>query len=104
MLRSSLATLPRTLDQTYDRILCAIDEEYSEYAMRILQWLTFSARPLSVEEIAEVVAIDVARDPAFDRDEILEDPLDTLYIYSSLVTITTNKPDGSGGLTSVSSL
>jgi hypothetical protein len=91
MLRKSLATLPRTLDQTYDRILSAISEEYSEYAMRILQWLTFSARPLSVEEIAEVVAIDIARDPAFDRDEVLEDPLEALNICSSLVTITTNE-------------
>ncbi|RYN17037.1 hypothetical protein AA0119_g11495 [Alternaria tenuissima] len=93
MLRKSLATLPRTLDQTYDRILTAISEEYAEYAMRILQWLTFSARPLSVEEIAEVVAIDVARDPAFDGDEVLEDPLEVLDICSSLVTITTNKAD-----------
>ncbi|KAI1580556.1 Ank-2 multi-domain protein [Pyrenophora tritici-repentis] len=94
MLRKSLATLPRTLDQTYDRILSAISEEYSEYAMRILQWLTFSERPLSVEEIAEVVAIDVARDPAFDRDEVLEDPLEALDICSSLVTITKNEAGG----------
>ncbi|PSN64889.1 HET-domain-containing protein [Corynespora cassiicola Philippines] len=94
MLHRSLATLPQTLDQTYDRILTAISEEYTEYAMRILQWLTFSARPLSVEEIAEVVAIDVARDPAFDRDEVLEDPLEALNICSSLVTITTNGADG----------
>jgi hypothetical protein len=62
--------------------------------MRILQWLTFSARPLSVEEIAEVVAINLARDPAFDRDEVLEDPLEALNICSSLVTITTNEADG----------
>ncbi|KAI1577402.1 vegetative incompatibility protein HET-E-1 [Pyrenophora tritici-repentis] len=94
MLRKSLASLPRTLDQTYDRILSTISEEYSKYAMRILQWLTFSARPLSVEEIAEVVAIDVARDPAFDRDEVLEDPLEVLDICSSLVTITKNEADG----------
>jgi ankyrin repeat protein len=94
MLRKSLATLPRTLDQTYDRILSTISEEYSEYAMRILQWLTFSARPLTVAEVAEVVAIDVARDPAFDRDEALEDPLEALNICSSLVTITTNKDQG----------
>ncbi|KAH5552913.1 hypothetical protein HBI25_177950 [Parastagonospora nodorum] len=94
MLRKSLATLPRTLDQTYDRILFTISEEYSEYAMRILQWLTFSARPLSVEEMAEVVAIDVARDPAFDRDEVLEDPLEVLNICSSLVTITRSEADG----------
>jgi hypothetical protein len=99
MLRKSLATLPRTLDQTYDRILTGIGEEYSEYAMRILQWLTFSARPLSVEEVAEVVAIDVTRDPAFDRDEVLEDQLEVLDICSSLVTITTNEADGRSGST-----
>jgi hypothetical protein len=93
MLRKSLASLPRTLDQTYDRILLAISEECSEYAMRILQWLTFSARPLAVEEIAEVVAIDVARDPAFDREEVLEDPLEALNICSSLVTISTVQSD-----------
>ena len=57
--------------------------------MRILKWLTFSARPLLIEEVAEVVAIDVARDPAFDRDEVLEDPLEALNICSSLVTIST---------------
>jgi ankyrin repeat protein len=99
MLHKSLASLPRTLDQTYDRILTAIGEEYSEYAMRILQWLTFSARPLSVEEVAEVVAIDVARDPAFDGDEVLEDPLEVLDICSSLVTITTNEVDRRSGST-----
>ncbi|CAN9092244.1 unnamed protein product [Alternaria alternata] len=97
MLRKSLASLPRTLDQTYDRILSAISDEHSNYAIRILQWLTFSARPLSVEEVAEVVAIDAARDPAFDRDEVLEDPLEVLDICSSLVTITTNEVDRRSG-------
>ncbi|KAG9187069.1 hypothetical protein G6011_10177 [Alternaria panax] len=97
MLRKSLATLPRTLDQTYDCILTAISEEYAEYAMRILQWLTFSARPLSVEEVAEVVAIDVARDPAFDRDEVLEDPLEALNICSSLVIISRIQAEGRPG-------
>jgi hypothetical protein len=97
MLRKSLATLPQTLDQTYDRILTAISEEDCKYATRILQWLTFSARPLSVEEIAEVAAIDVEHDPAFDRDEVLEDPLEALNICSSLVTITMSKVDGREG-------
>ncbi|KAF1966679.1 ankyrin, partial [Bimuria novae-zelandiae CBS 107.79] len=89
-LRKALATLPLTLDQTYERILSAISEADLEYAIRILRWLTFSARPLSVNEIAEVVAIDTKRDPAFDRDEVLKDPLDALHICSSLVTITVN--------------
>ncbi|CAN9382094.1 unnamed protein product [Alternaria alternata] len=86
-LRKSLATLPQTLDQTYDRILTAIREDDSAYAMRILQWLTFSARPLTVNEVAEIVAIDVAREPAFDRDEVLTDSLEVLDICSGLVTI-----------------
>lgn len=92
-LRKSLATLPQTLDQTYDRILTAISEEDQDYALRILQWLTFSARPLSVEEVAEVVAIDVAGNRAFNRDEVLEDPLEALNICSSLVTVTTNQAE-----------
>jgi hypothetical protein len=94
MLRESLATLPPTLDQTYDRILCAIYKQDSKYALRILQWLTFSAQPLSIEEVAEVVAIDVLRDTAFDRNEVLEDPLEALNICSSLVTVTINKEEG----------
>ncbi|KAF1928951.1 HET-domain-containing protein, partial [Didymella exigua CBS 183.55] len=97
MLRKSLATLPQTLDQTYDRILTAIGEGDCEYAMRILQWLTFSMRPMSVEEVAEVVAIDMARDPAFDCDDVLEDPLEALNICSSLVTISTIQGQGRSG-------
>ncbi|KAJ8106078.1 hypothetical protein OPT61_g9781 [Boeremia exigua] len=92
-LREALATLPPTLDQTYDRILCGIDADDREYALKILQWLVFSERPLSVEEVAEVIAIDIERDPAFDRDEVLEDPMDVLNICSSLVTITRGKKD-----------
>ncbi|KAI4941700.1 hypothetical protein J4E91_010574 [Alternaria rosae] len=92
MLRKSLATLPQTLDQTYDRILTAINEKDRMYTIRILQWLTFSARPLYLEEVAEVVAIDIVREPAFDPDEVLMDPLEALEICSSLVTIVVEKP------------
>lgn len=93
-LHKTLATLPQTLDQTYDRILCAISKEDCAYAIRILQWLTFSARPLCLEEIAQVVAIGVARDPAFDHEEVLEHPLEALNICSSLATVSTKKAQG----------
>jgi ankyrin repeat protein len=94
MLRKALAALPPTLDKTYERILCAIAEEDAVYAIRVLLWLAFSDRPLTIEEVAEVVAIDVARDPAFDREEVLEDPLETLDICSSLVTTVTDNDNG----------
>jgi hypothetical protein len=44
-------------------------------------------QPLTIEEIAEVVAIDIDRYPAFDA-EVLEDPLDILDICTSVITIT----------------
>jgi hypothetical protein len=95
-LRKSLATLPPTLDETYDRILSAISEDDLQYAVPILRWLTFSARPLLADEVAEIVAINLEDEARFDPEEVLEDPLDVLNICSSLVTMTTDK-DGEMG-------
>lgn len=79
------------MDQTYDRILASISTTDIRYAIPILRWLTFSKRPLSVDEIAEIVAIDLGDEAKFDRDEVLEDPLDVLNICPSLVIITTEE-------------
>jgi hypothetical protein len=83
-------------------MLCSIDEEFAEYAVRVLRWLAFCGQPLSIEQISEVVAIDTERDPPFDREEVLQDPLDVLSICSSLVVITSPEPDVSDSLTAVS--
>jgi hypothetical protein len=63
MIQKALSSLPKTLDDTYDRILCQIDKEYIQYTLQILHWLTYSARPLGIEEIAEVTAIDTENGP-----------------------------------------
>lgn len=89
-LRKALATLPRTLYETYARILCNIDEEHQEDALHILQWLAFSERPLQLKEIAEVVAIDVNNHPQFHPRRRLPDPEDVVTICSSLITVTQN--------------
>jgi hypothetical protein len=91
MLRKALADLPPTLDATYERILCSIQDDCYSHALCILQWLASSARAVSIEEIAEAIAIDVCRPKAFDQDEVLADPLDVLEIFSSLVTIAATK-------------
>jgi ankyrin repeat protein len=52
-----LDDLPKTLDETYERMLQSIDEEKWECAYRIFQFLTVAARPLRVEELAEVFSI-----------------------------------------------
>ena len=84
-LRKALKALPKTLDETYARILDNIDEEYSQDAFRILQWLVYSARPLRIEEVAEVLAINTD-ESRFDPENRLPEPRDLLTICSSLVT------------------
>lgn len=82
-----MKSLPKNLEDTYARILCGIDEKYSLDVFKMLQWLTFSARPLHLEELAEVVAIDANESPYFDTDRRLLDPRDILTMCGSLVTI-----------------
>jgi ankyrin repeat protein len=57
-LRQFLNELPETLDETYDRILKGINKAQKNKAHRLLQCLTVAARPLLVEELAELLAFD----------------------------------------------
>jgi ankyrin repeat protein len=57
-LRGILEELPETLDGTYERVLREINKANREHARRLLQCLTVASRPLRVEELAEVLAID----------------------------------------------
>jgi hypothetical protein len=49
--------MPEGLDQTYDRILDSIPYGHRVYVQSALRWLAFSARPLSLEELAEAAVI-----------------------------------------------
>jgi len=57
-LRKALDELPTTLDDTYERALEGIPKEKRQYAHRLFQCLVAAIRPLSVEELAEIFAID----------------------------------------------
>src|SRR6266487_5860524 len=85
-LRKMLKALPKTLDATYERILMGIDEEYVQDAIKVLQCLVYSARPMQINEVAEVLAVDFDHEPRFDTERRLPDPRDILVICSSLVT------------------
>jgi len=56
--RRVLAELPKSLDETYERILEQIPESNRTHAHRLLQCLTVAVRPLRLEELAEVLAVD----------------------------------------------
>ena len=65
-----------TLDETYERILREIDEDNRAYANRLFQSLAVSIRPLRVEELAELSAINPNADSTseLDMDWFREDP------------------------------
>ena len=56
--RQVLQELPASLDETYERMLGEILKANPNQAYRLLQCLTVATRPLRVDELAEILAID----------------------------------------------
>jgi hypothetical protein len=89
-LRRTLEELPKSLDETYKRILKEINNANRELAYRLLQCLTVAHRPLRVEELAEVLAFDLSPGgiPKLIADWRWEDQEEAvLSACSSLVTV-----------------
>lgn len=61
-MKQALTLLPPTLDATYERMLIGIEEMYREEALRLLRWLAFQQRPLTLGEMAEAGMIDPSGD------------------------------------------
>ena len=57
-MRRTLNELPESLDETYERILKEIKKPNRDHARRLLSCLVVAVRPLRVEELAEVLAVD----------------------------------------------
>ena len=53
-----LQELPASLDETYERMLGEILKSNPDQAYRLLQCLTVATRPLGVDELAEILALD----------------------------------------------
>ncbi|VUC26885.1 unnamed protein product [Clonostachys rosea] len=54
-----LSSLPQTLHTMYDRILTRIPKQRKEKAMRLLHFLVYTKRPLSLDEAVDLVAINL---------------------------------------------
>src|SRR6266702_5258325 len=57
--RGILEALPRTLDETYERMLKNINENNRKHALRLFHCLAVAVRPLRVEELAEILTFDL---------------------------------------------
>src|SRR5437879_3622519 len=56
--RRTLSELPESLDETYERMLKEIKRPNRDHARRLLQCLVVAIRPLRIDELAEVLAVD----------------------------------------------
>lgn len=86
-LNRCLQTLPRDLDETYERMLCGIDDDSAEEARRILTLLCFSVRPLSVSELINALAVRLDGPVGLDRECRLEDADSILEICPGLIVL-----------------
>ena len=84
--RRTLSTLPKTMDDTYLRILRGIPDEYKKEVRCVLHLLVVSFRPLTLSEVAEALAVDYEA-KTFDTENRLRDPCDILEMCSSLFSL-----------------
>ncbi|KAJ5422098.1 NACHT nucleoside triphosphatase [Penicillium cf. griseofulvum] len=82
-----LRSLPRDLDETYERMLCSIDEGYIEEARLILTLLCVSEQPLTVKELVGALAIDLTK-LELDRDGRSFSQDDPIDICLGLIEVT----------------
>ena len=94
-IRRTLNELPKSLDETYERVLKEIGMANRDYAHRLSQCLTVAIRPLRVEELAEILALDFEEveggSPRLNEDWRWEDQQRAvLSTCSSLITLVDN--------------
>ncbi|KID60063.1 Pfs, NACHT and Ankyrin domain protein, partial [Metarhizium brunneum ARSEF 3297] len=87
-IKEALASLPRNLEETYRRMIQRIPTELKTDAMRLLQFLVHSKRPLTLAEAKEVIATRIEHEPrGFDAKRRLFCETDVLSYCPSLVTV-----------------
>ncbi|KND86460.1 Ankyrin repeat and SAM domain-containing protein 6 [Tolypocladium ophioglossoides CBS 100239] len=87
-IEKALTCLLRDLYETYRRMLESIPSDVKSDAIRLLQFLVHSKRPLRLDEAIEVIATDIEdQSTGFDVDRRLFYQTDILYYCLGLVTV-----------------
>jgi hypothetical protein len=92
--QSALHSLPQDLNETYFRILTSIPEGRREKTIQLLQFLTYSERPLGVGEAVDAIAIRLDPRGKFDLKYRLPYPSEITRFCSSLVSLVTTESAG----------
>jgi len=86
--RAALEILPEGMDGTYDEAMERVerqDDSRKQLAKRVLSWITYAIRPLSVEELQHALAV-MPDTTYLDPDDITDDEILT-SICAGLVVI-----------------
>jgi len=83
--REALSSLPPTLNETYSRILTGLPKSNLRGAKRLLQFLTYSERPLWINEAVDVLAVDSSQTPKFDVRNRMPNPVEITKLCGNLV-------------------
>ncbi|KAL1625593.1 hypothetical protein SLS56_007252 [Neofusicoccum ribis] len=91
-IKAALEDLPVGLDETYTRSLQGL-RFHKDQAVRILQILLVSSRPLTVEEIYEVTSVNLKARPGYsiDKDMRMRDLEPLSCLMSSLIKRTSTR-------------
>lgn len=93
-LLQALESLPDTLDETYRRILEGIPQIHLSNSIRILQFLTYTERPITIEEAVDILATTPESNPKFDKGNRMPNPQGILKFCMGLVTISEDEDEG----------
>jgi hypothetical protein len=86
-LHRTLDSLPKTLDETYGRILGKVNDYDQPFVQHILQCVCFFARPISIEELVHIYRIGDKRKPPFDSEGALFHPKDAIDLCGGLLCV-----------------
>ncbi|KAI1461860.1 hypothetical protein F4805DRAFT_475208 [Annulohypoxylon moriforme] len=89
MVRQSLKLLPSTINGTYARILRKVPDNLFHLTILILQFLVYSAGPLTIDQLVDAVTIETTRRDLFDPNDRMPIPTEITRFCPNLVVTTT---------------
>ena len=88
-----LNSLPQSLDETYERMLCNIRYDLRDDARRILTLLGLSSRPLSLRELIDGIAVQIDEPHGLNKERRLENGSDIHDICPGFIDISHDDQD-----------
>lgn len=98
-LETALQSLPDDLDKTYDRILDSVPPQRMKNAIRLLQFLVHSERPLTLNEAVDAITVKLDGNLRFAASRRMLDPQEVAVYCSGLVAVVSRQDSDNKGRT-----